>query len=339
LVVTDKGLAQLGFVARLGISAPAVFDDIETNPSEASVLGGLAAYRENGCDGLVALGGGSPIDCAKCIGLLVHHPEPLADYAFLKGGLARITGNKPPLVAIPTTAGTGSEVGRAALITMNSGRKMAFLSPKLIPTAVICDPLLTLELPKALTAATGMDAIAHCVETFCSPKFNPVTDAIALDGLKRAYCNIQEAALDGSRLNVRAEMLMAALEGGLSFQKGLGFVHSLSHPLGGLPGKRHHHGTLNAIFLPHVLRFNMEACRDKLVEMARAMGVATCTQLPETFEKLNVTLGIPSRLRDLNVTMEELEPMAELALQDHCSLTNPRKITLEDCREYYRLAF
>jgi alcohol dehydrogenase class IV len=339
LIITDKGVSQLGFVARLGIGTPAVFADIETNPSEASVLAGLAAYRANGCDGLVALGGGSPIDCAKCIGLLVSHPEPLGNYAFLNGGLPRITGSKPPLVAIPTTAGTGAEVGRAALITMSTGRKMAFLSPKLIPNAVICDPTLTLGLPKSLTATTGMDAIAHCVETFCSPRFNPVTDAIALDGLARAYRHIQEAVGDGSRLEVRSEMMMAALQGGLSFQKGLGFVHSLSHPLGGLPGKRLHHGTLNAIFLPHVLRFNMQACRGKLEAMARVMGVASYTQLPEIFEKLNAALAIPSRLRDLNVTREELEPMVELALQDHCSLTNPRKITLEDCRELYRVAW
>ncbi len=339
LVVTDKGLTSLGFSARLGIGSVPVFDEIETNPTETSVLAGLATYRENSCDGLVAIGGGSPIDCAKCIGLLVHHPEPLAHYAFLNGGLPRITDNKPPLIAIPTTAGTGSEVGRAALITMNSGRKTAFLSPNLIPSSVICDPTLTLELPKALTAGTGMDAIAHCVETFCSPKFNPVADAIALDGLHRAHVNIREAVHNGSHLGVRTEMMMAALEGGLTFQKGLGFVHSLSHPLGGLKGKRLHHGTLNAIFLPHVLRFNMEACPEKLGKIACALGIATRMQLPDTFDTLNAEIGIPSRLRDLDLTMDELEGMAELALQDHCSLTNPCKITLNDCQRLYRDAF
>lgn len=219
LLVTDKGLTAMGFASNLDISMGAVFDEIETNPTETSVLAGLEMYRENQCDGLVALGGGSVMDCAKCIGLLDHHPQPLADYAFLNGGLAKITDRKPPLIAIPTTAGTGSEVGRAALITMDSGRKMAFLSPKLIPSSVICDPTLTLKLPRGLTASTGMDAISHCVETFCSPRFNPVADAIALDGLQRAYTNIQEAVHDGSNLDVRAEMMMAALEGGMTFQK------------------------------------------------------------------------------------------------------------------------
>jgi alcohol dehydrogenase class IV len=338
LLVTDKGLTAMGFSASLGVSLGAVFDAIETNPTETSVLAGLAIYRENQCDGLVALGGGSPMDCAKCIGLLVHHPQPLSDYAFLNGGLAKITDHKPPLIAIPTTAGTGSEVGRAALVTMHSGRKMAFLSPKLIPSAVICDPTLTLKLPKSLTAGTGMDAITHCVETFCSPKFNPVADAIALDGLQRAYANIQAAVHDGSNLGVRSEMMMAALEGGMTFQKGLGMVHSLSHPLGGLTEKRPHHGTLNAIFLPHVLRFNMEACGDRLDTMARALGVGTGRRLPEAFEALSASLAVPTRLRDLNLTMNDLEGMAELAVQDHCSLTNPRKITVEDCRQMLQAA-
>jgi len=339
LVVTDKGLTTMGFTLSLAVSIGAVFDEIETNPTEASVLSGLAMYRENQCDGLVALGGGSVMDCAKCIALLVHHPQPLREYAFLNGGLPKITDRKPPVIAIPTTAGTGSEVGRAALITMSTGRKMAFLSPRLIPTAVICDPTLTLNLPMGLTAGTGMDAITHCVETFCSPRFNPVADAIALDGLKRGYSNIQAAVSDGSDIGVRSEMMMAALQGGLSFQKGLGMVHSLSHPLGGLTAKRPHHGTLNAIFLPHVLRFNMDACREQLDAIARSLGVDSRTQLPEVFESLNTSLAIPTRLRDLNLAMRELDGMAELAIQDHCSITNPRKMTLGDCQRLYEAAF
>lgn len=339
LVVTDRGLTSSGIVERLGIVAPTVFDQIETNPSEASAILGLGMFSKNRCDGIVAVGGGSPIDCAKCIGLLVHHPQPLSQYAFLNGGLPRITGKKPPLIAIPTTAGTGSEVGRAALITMNEGRKMAFLSPKLIPDAVICDPILTLGLPKALTAGTGMDAVSHCIETFYSPRFNPVADAIALDGLVRAYSNIREAVHDGSNLAARSEMMMAALQGGLTFQKGLGLVHSLSHPLGGLQGKRLHHGTLNAIFLPHVLRFNMEACPVKMDHMARAVGASTRSDLPALFESLTAEIGLPTRLRDLDVPREELARLPDFALQDHCSLTNPSPVTLEACKQLYEDAF
>ena len=335
LVVSDRGLTSLGIVEQLRAGKPPVFDQVETNPSEASAVLGLEMYRQHGCDGIVAVGGGSPIDCAKCIGLLVCHPQPLSDYAFINGGLPKITANRPPLIAIPTTAGTGSEVGRAALVSMMNGRKLAIISPHMIPNAVICDPNLTLGLPKSLTAATGMDAIAHCVETYCSPRFNPVTDAIALDGLARACANIREAVRDGLNLTARSEMMMAALEGGLTFQKGLGLVHSLSHALGGLQGKRLHHGTLNAIFLPHVLRFNMEACPDKMQKLAEVVGVAGPTALPAFFEALNSEIGLPGRLCDMGVRKEDLAPMAEFALQDHSSATNPRPITLEVCRQMY----
>jgi alcohol dehydrogenase class IV len=262
----------------------------------------------------------------------------LSDYAFLNGGLPKITGKKPPLIAIPTTAGTGSEVGRAALVSMNNGRKLAIISPHMIPNAVICDPSLTLGLPRALTAGTGMDAVAHSIETFCSPRFNPVADAIALDGFSRAYANIRKAVNEGSNLVARSEMMMAALEGGLTFQKGLGLVHSLSHPLGAVPGKRLHHGTLNAIFLPHVLRFNMEACREKMDMLARAMGASKSSNLPDLIEKLNSEIGLPSRLRDLGVQREDVEPLAEFALQDHCSLTNPRPVTQAVCQQVYEQA-
>jgi 4-hydroxybutyrate dehydrogenase len=335
LVVTDPGLASTGIVERLGIGKPALFDRIEPNPTESDALLGLEAFRSHACDGIVAVGGGSPIDCAKCIGLLVNHPQPLSDYAFIHGGLPKITAKKPLLIAIPTTAGTGSEVGRAALVSLDNGRKLALISPHMIPNAVICDPALTLGLPRELTAGTGMDAVAHCVETYCSPRYNPVADAIALDGLARAWTNIIEAVNDGSNLAVRAEMMMAALEGGLTFQKGLGLVHSLSHPLGGLRGKRLHHGTLNAIFLPHVLRFNMETCPEKMEKIASAVGVLKPSHLPESFERLSSRIGLPGRLRDLGLVREDLEAMPDFALEDHSSLTNPRPVTREVCKRLY----
>src|SRR5690349_125142 len=211
LVVTDRGLMALGIRERLGLGDPPVFDEIETNPSEATAILGVQFFLRQGCDGIVAVGGGSPIDCAKCIGLLVHHPQPLADYAFLNGGLPKITSQKPPLIAIPTTAGTGSEVGRAALVSMNNGRKLAIISPHMIPNAVICDPHLALGLPRGLTAATGMDAVTHCIETYLSPRYNPVADAIALDGLSRACANIRTAVDQGTNITARSEMMMAAL--------------------------------------------------------------------------------------------------------------------------------
>jgi alcohol dehydrogenase class IV len=339
LVVSDRGLLENGMLDRLDLEQPAIFSDVVSNPSEASALEGLKRFRENECESIIALGGGSPIDCAKAIALLVNHPPPLENYAFANGGLARITADMPPVIAIPTTAGTGSEVGRAALLTMAGGNKVALVSPHLIPAAAVCDPELTLQLPPVLTAATGMDAISHCVETFCSPKFNPVAESIALDGLSRACRHIGAAVFDGSSLELRTEMMMAALQGGLTFQKGLGLVHSLSHPLGALAKSNPHHGTLNAIFLPPILRFNMSACHDKMNRMASAIGIASGEELPGWFENLSAEIGLPTRLRDLGLTREDLEPMAECATLDHCTATNPAPATVEDCRALYNEAY
>lgn len=339
LVVTDPGVVEVGIIAKLHLGSLPVFDDVETNPTEKSVMAGLDAYRGSGCDGLLAVGGGSPMDCAKCIALLSTHPPPLDQYAFLNGGLPKITDKKPAVVCVPTTAGTGSEVGRAALITMRGGEKLAVLSPKLIPTAAVCDPTLTLDLPPKLTAATGMDAISHCVESFCSPRMNPVADAIALDGLQRAYRNILEATKNGSNLDARSEMMMAALQGGMTFQKGLGAIHSLSHPLGSLTTKRLHHGMLNAIFLPHVLRFNFDACPDKMDRMAKAIGVGAGQELPRAFEHLIADLSLPLKLRELGVLIDDLTPLAPAAARDHTAATNPKPLTPDDCRRLIQAAY
>jgi alcohol dehydrogenase class IV len=339
LVVTDPGVVEVGIIGQLGVGSFPVFDDVETNPTETSVVAGADAYRGSGCDGVLAVGGGSPMDCAKCIALLITHPPPLDQYAFLNGGLTRITDKKPPVICVPTTAGTGSEVGRAALITMRGGDKLAVLSPKLIPNAAVCDPKLTLGLPPRLTAATGMDAISHCVETFCSPRINPVADAIALDGLGRAWRNILDATQNGSSLDARTEMMMAALEGGMTFQKGLGAIHSLSHPLGGLTTRRLHHGMLNAIFLPHVLRFNFDACPDKMDRMAKVIGVGAGQELPRAFEQLIADLGLPLKLRELGVSIDDLTPLAPAAVRDHSSATNPKPLTPEDCRRLIQAAY
>lgn len=340
LMVTDRGLLDLGFVERPGVEPAAIFSDVQTNPDEESALAGVHLYREHDCDGVVALGGGSPIDCAKCIALLVTHPEPLEQYAMIRGGVGRITPDKPPVVAIPTTAGTGSEVGRAALMTMRSGAKLAVIGAQMIPDVAICDPALTSDLPPLLTAATGVDAISHCVETYCSPKFNPVADAIALDGLQRAWRNLPTAVQRGSDIAARGEMMMAALQGGLTFQKGLGLIHSLSHPLGALKHLRLHHGMLNAVFLPHVLRFNTDTCPDKVRRMAEVIGVgADVDSLIRACNELIQAIGLPTRLRDMGVQPEDFEGIPAAAVADHSTPTNPCKVTAGDCLMLLEAAF
>jgi hypothetical protein len=228
------------------------------------------------------------------------------------------------VVAVPTTAGTGSEVGRAALITLGDGRKLGFISPHLIPKAAICDPSLTLGLPPLLTAATGMDAVTHCVETYLSPRYNPPAEAIALDGLARAVGAIERAVADGSDRIARQEMMMAALEGGLTFQKGLGAVHALSHPLGGLKEPSLHHGTLNAVLLPAVLRFNAPAAPEKYRTLRRVLGLADDASLPDFFAALIGRLGLPTNLRAMGVPASCLPAIARHATVDHSAATNPR---------------
>lgn len=335
LIITDKGLVKLGILEKLIIETAVVFDDVETNPTEAMVLAAVDVYRKSGCDGIIAVGGGSPIDLAKCVAILVNHPPPLEQYAIRRNGISKITSAMPPFIAIPTTSGSGSEVGRAALVTVVGAGKLGFLSNHLLPAATICDPELTIELPSLLTAATGMDAISHCIETFCSPRYNPIADAIALDGLEWGYNNIIKATCNGTDRQARAEMMMCSLQGGLAFQKGLGAVHSLSHPLGALTEKRLHHGTLNAIFLPVVLRFNYDYCKEKMEAIARRLKIENASMLPERFARLNEELGLPAKLRELRLTKDDLKPLAAKAKEDHCTATNPRPLEVEDCLQLY----
>ncbi len=340
LVVTDPGVIAAGLVDRIpGLQAAKIFAEVDPNPTEANVERGLEQFRAHACDGLIAVGGGSPIDCAKAISILATHAAPLEDYAFLRGGLDRIGAGKPPVIAVPTTAGTGSEVGRGALITFRNGHKWAILSPRLIPQAAVCDPLLTLGLPPRLTAGTGLDAISHLVETFLSPRWNPVADAIALDGLARAVKHLRNAVRDGSSVEARSEMLLAAVQGGLTFQKGLGAIHSLSHPLGSLEHRKLHHGTLNAVILPHVLRFNAEACPQKMSRLAEVLGIADAALVPEFFATLAREVGLPPRLRDMGVPWEEVEAQSQAAFEDHSGATNARPLSIDVCRELYRRAY
>jgi alcohol dehydrogenase class IV len=334
LLVTDKGVRAAGLLGRvietLGASPAVVYDETPPNPTEDAVLAATEVFREGDCDGVVALGGGSAIDLGKAVALLATHPAPLQQYAAVEGGAARITAKVAPLVAIPTTAGTGSEVGRGSVIVMGSGRKLGLLSPHLLPKVAICDPELTLGLPPMLTAATGMDALAHCIETFIASAVNPTADAIALDGLRRGIGHIERATRDGSDREARSNMMIAAFEGALAFQKGLGAVHALSHPLGAVPGISLHHGTLNAVLLPAVLRFNRPAIGAKYDQLAEAMGLAPGADPAEAIAALNVRLGLPAGLQAMGVSRDVLPGIAQAAMKDHCHATNPRAATAED---------
>ena len=332
LIVTDRGVRAAGIVDAvldaLGHAAPAaIYDGTPPNPSEAAVREGVGAYRQGACDGIIAVGGGSSIDLAKGVAVCATHDGPLQHFAAIEGGADRITSRTAPVIAVPTTAGTGSEVGRGAILILDDGRKVGVISPFVIPKAAICDPALTLGLPAALTAATGMDAIAHCMETFLSPAFNPPADGIALDGLQRAWHHIERATRQPGDRDARLNMMSASMQGALAFQKGLGCVHSLSHSLGGID-PRLHHGTLNAIFLPAVIAFNQAAdsVRDerKLDRMAQAMGLGSGADVGPSVRAMTERLGLPTGLAQLGVTRAMFPGIVRGALNDHSHRTNPR---------------
>lgn len=343
LLVTDKGVVTAGLLDRIRARIPndievTIFEDTPPNPTEAASLQAAALYKGHGCDGLIGLGGGSALDLAKAAGLMATHPEPMSQYMLILGGAARITPALPPMVAIPTTAGTGSEVGRGAVIVLEDGRKLALVNPLLIPRSAICDPELTLGLPPLLTAGTGMDALTHCIETFIAPAVNPPAEAIALDGLARAAANIETATRDGQDRQARWEMMMAAMEGAMAFQKGLGAVHAMSHPLGALKGRSLHHGTLNAVILPTVLAFNAGHVGAKYDRIRQVAGLAPGADLGEWIRRLNGRLGLPASLAAMGVEDADVEACAPQAEADHTNATNPRPAARADYERLYREA-
>jgi alcohol dehydrogenase class IV len=338
LLVTDQGLMASGLVERALSALPSsisakLFDATPANPTERAAKDAAALYQGEGCDGLIGFGGGSSLDLAKAVGILVTHRAPLAAYAAVEGGVARIKDRLPPIIAVPTTAGTGSEVGRGAVITLEDGRKLGLLSPYLVPKAAICDPTLTLGLPPHLTAGTGMDALTHCVETYIATAYNPPADGIALDGLRRAAAHIERAVDHGSDLVARREMMAAAMNGALAFQKGLGGVHAMSHGLGAQAGYRLHHGTLNAVLLPHMLVFNAPAVSHRYDDLKEAMGMPQGADLPDAIAALSKRLGLPCCLSALGVDDQAIERAAPLAEKDHTNGTNPRRATASDYRD------
>lgn len=339
LFITDDGIVRAGLLDRalrqLSPGTPhAIFTGTPPNPTEAAVEAATEVYRAQGCDGLVAVGGGSPLDLAKGVAVLATHEGPLSRYAGM-AAMPLIGPQALPMIAIPTTSGTGSEVGRGALICLHDGRKRVVVSPHLLPRRALCDPDLTLGLPAALTAGTGMDALTHCIETFLSPKINPPADAIALDGAGRAWRWIERAVHQPDDRQARWEMMMAGIAGGLAFQKGLGAVHSLAHPLGALTDPSLHHGTVNAVLLPFVLRFNQDHVGDKLVRLRQALGLPAGTDLAEAVHQLNLRIGMPTTLGQMGVRADVVDAIVEGAMNDHATPTNPRPVSREQFRALF----
>ncbi len=343
--MTDPGIVTAGLLDRFDarIQQYPVFSQVEANPTEGDVLAGLEAIRGETCDGLVAVGGGSAIDAAKAIRLLAGHGGELSDYDLTTGGQDRITPHMPPMIAVPTTAGTGSEAGRGALIQIpRSGRKCVVLSPFLLPSVSICDPELTYALPPVLTAGTGMDAFTHAIESYLSTTVHPICDGIALEGLRHIGRGLEAAVLDGKDRKARYAMMMGSLLAGISFHKGLGVVHSLSHALGA--EGRVHHGTLNAILLPHALRFNREVAGSRMADLASALGLSRsrdgATHLATIAELMLARFPLPKRLGDVGgLDAAKLPLYADLAMLDHCHRTNPRPCSHEDMMTLLKAAW
>ena len=340
LFVTDKGVRAAGLLDQVmehlaDNSAAEIFDGTPENPTEAAMTLALEQYRGAGCDGVIGVGGGSSMDLAKAVALMATHPGELSEYMMILGGAPKITAAIAPVIAIPTTAGTGSEVGRGAIMILNDGRKLGFGSPHVIPKVALCDPDLTFSMPMMLTAGTGMDAFAHCFETFCAPAINPPADAIATDGLGRALRFVEQAVADGSNQEARWQMMMASMEGAMAFQKGRGAVHGMSHPLGSIQDPILHHGTLNAVCLPAVIRYNEEFVGDKYSWVKQIWGLPPKADLADEVAALNARLGLPANLREMGVTEAMIEPLIPHAVADHTTASNPRPLSAEDYRALF----
>ena len=344
MIVTDPGIKAVGLLdtvlGALGAIQPAaVFAETVANPTEDQAIETAEIYKSSGADSVIALGGGSSMDLAKSLLLLATLGGQLSDYAAITGGSRKIS-KLPPMIAIPTTAGTGSEVSVGAITTLNNGRKETFASPFLIPDTAICDPDLTLGLPAGLTAATGMDAVTHCIEAVLTPAVNPPAEGVGYDGLNRAIKSgaLRRVVADGSDKDARWNMMMASYEGALAFTKGLGGVHALSHAAGRLKEKKLHHGTLNAIFLPHILRLHDGAAPEKYARLKFAMGLKDNDNLGDAIEQLNADIGIPSSLSAIGVEASDGPGIVEYALADLAHHGNPRPVSQEDYEKIFELA-
>lgn len=345
LIVTDKGVVRAGLIERIEASLRqagvqvAVFDEVLGNPVEKNVHDGVAAYRDAGADLIVAVGGGSPLDVGKLVRLLVHHDRPLVDYDDSTGGDRFITSQVPPMLALPTTAGTGSEVGRSGVVTLDvNHRKTVIFSPHLMANAAILDPELTRSMPPFITAATGFDALTHCLEAYVAKGDHPMADGIALEGIRLVAEHLERAVAEGGDMQARGGMMKAAMMGAVAFQKGLGACHSLAHPLSSECGL--HHGLSNALGLPAVVEFNAAAVERRLATIAALLGGApTAGGCAEALRQLRSRIGLPAGLGAAGVPREKLDTLADLAFQDACHLSNPRPCSRDDLRQLYEAAF
>jgi 4-hydroxybutyrate dehydrogenase len=340
LLVTDRGLAPMAITAQAldlldaaGLGR-AMFSDVDPNPNEKNAEAGVKAYKDGGHDGVVAFGGGSGLDLGKLVAFLAGQTRPLWDFEDIGDWWTRADANAiAPIVAVPTTAGTGSEVGRASVITNSeTAEKKIIFHPKFLPSVVICDPELTVGMPKFITAGTGLDAFAHCVEAFSSPHYHPMSQGIALEGMRLVKDYLPRAYADGTDIEARAQMMSAAAMGATAFQKGLGAIHALSHPIGAI--YHTHHGTTNAVCMPAVLQFNKPAVADKIARAADYLNIeggfdGFCAFVDE----LNDSLGIPKSLIELGIENPDVERIVTGALNDPSTGGNPVEMTEDNTRK------
>jgi alcohol dehydrogenase class IV len=342
LLVTDKALASLPITAQAltilkeAQLGSAVFSDVDPNPNEINMEAGLKVYRAGGHDGVVCFGGGSALDLGKMIALMVGQRisvwelEDIGDW-WTRANAAAIA----PIIAVPTTAGTGSEVGRAGVLTNSvTHKKKIIFHPKLLPAVTICDPELTVGMPKFITAGTGMDALAHCLEAYCSPFYHPMSQGIALEGMRLVFENLPKVYANPTDLEARAHMMSAAAMGAVAFQKGLGAIHSLSHPVGAVYGT--HHGTTNAVVMPMVLDFNRHAIEARIESVAAYLSIkGGFDGFRSRVMDLRAELSIPENLTAMGVQASRLDELTEMALEDPSCGGNPVEMTRENTRALY----
>ncbi len=342
LLVTDKGLADLPITqatldlldaAGLG---RAMFSEVDPNPNEKNLDAGVAAYKAGGHDGVIAFGGGSGLDLGKMVAFMAGQTRPVWDFEDVDDWWTRADADAiAPIIAVPTTAGTGSEVGRASVITNSETHvKKIIFHPKVLPTIVIADPELTVGMPPVITVGTGMDAFAHCLEAFSSPHFHPMSQGIALEGMRLVQENLPIVAKDGSNIEARGKMMVAAAMGAVAFQKGLGAIHAISHPIGAVYNT--HHGMTNAVVMPPVLRMNRPAIETRIARAAAYMGIeGGFDGFYDYVLELRASLGVPDRLRDLGVGSDRIDELVEMALQDPSVGGNPVAMTAENTRALF----
>jgi len=342
LLVTDRALAALpvlaGFRTHLQGLEVAVFDGVQGNPVASQVMRAAAAFRDHRADAVIGFGGGAALDVAKVVGLMATHPGDILEYAWDHPKVRPITGELPYFVALPTTAGTGSEVGRSAVVSEDGTHlKRVVFSPRLLARQVFADPELTLDLPPAVTAATGMDALTHNIESYLSPAYHPLCDGIALEGARIAARALPRAVAHGHDLAARRDMLMASMMGAIAFQKDLGAVHACAHALGAVCDL--HHGLANALMIDTVLAWNHEAAQEKFDELAHVCGVAAGgAGLVDWLRDLKARIGLAGSLATHGVTAAQIPRLAAVAAQDVCHQTNPRPCTEADFEMLFKAA-